>query len=188
MPVAVPLVDPSPGASEIADRIRARRGPAGLLEIDQVMLNSEPMANGWNELLKGVRGSEAISAKVRELLILRTTFLLDAAYEYKPHVGIGEAAGLSKEQLDFTRLERVATTDELQKVYEDEELVLSYEVASASTIFVKIDDDLLVRLKKVFSAQQLVDVFTVVAAYNFTSRVVVGLDVGGASKVKAGFL
>ncbi|GAA6022334.1 hypothetical protein JCM10207_003288 [Rhodosporidiobolus poonsookiae] len=109
-------------------------------------------------------------------MILRTTLLLDVPYEYTPHLGFAAAAGLSDEQIQYARAAS-ASSDELKRIYPDAQLRLAYEVAEAMTLHVKVPDDLADQLAAVFSAEQVVNLVTLVAAYNFTSRIVTALEV-----------
>ncbi|KAI5475879.1 hypothetical protein MNV49_000761 [Pseudohyphozyma bogoriensis] len=143
---------------------------------------------GGRSLRRAVRSSTRLTDAVREILILRSTYLLDAAYEYKPHVGIAAASGVTPVQIAFTKRDDLPGSTEIAATFPDVHQALAYEFAQQSTVSVKIDNSLSARLQSKFTAAQLVDVFTVVAAYNFTSRIVVGLDIAGASRVKAGNL
>jgi len=60
---------PASGTSEIADRIRARRGAEGLTPLDGALLYVPPVADGWNRLLGAVRTEGILPGDVRELLV-----------------------------------------------------------------------------------------------------------------------
>jgi hypothetical protein len=60
---------PLPGTSEIADRIRQRRGARGLTALDNALLHVPPVADGWNQLLGAVRTKGKLPGDVRELLV-----------------------------------------------------------------------------------------------------------------------
>jgi 4-carboxymuconolactone decarboxylase len=189
---SIPVANVKKGDNEVADRIIERRGVMGLLECDLAMLHSPPMANGWNELLKAVRGS-SLPASIRELAvstkcptvctkpgetdatlnqILRTTSLLNASYEYAPHVGIGLKAGLSEEEVKSTEQSKLLPTEEIQCVFSDNKLAVVYEVAQAMTIDGTVSSELYKRLSDLFDHEQTVELITTIAAYNFTSRIV----------------
>lgn len=65
----VPGSYPAPGVSEIADRIRARRGARGLTPLDGTLLHVPPIADGWNKLLGAVRTAGKLGGNVRELMV-----------------------------------------------------------------------------------------------------------------------
>jgi hypothetical protein len=60
---------PPPGASEIADAIRARRGPRGITPLDAALLHAPPIAGGWNSLLGAIRTKGNLPGDVRELMV-----------------------------------------------------------------------------------------------------------------------
>jgi hypothetical protein len=70
----VPGRYPPPGSSEIADRIRERRGSRGLTVLDGTLLHTPPIANGWNALLGAVRTQGKLPGNIRELLVSRVIF------------------------------------------------------------------------------------------------------------------
>jgi len=73
--IRVPLVQPGtrPELAEIEGRIMAERGRVSLLY--QVLLNSGPIASGWERMLTAVRNESGVPADLRELIILRVAVL-----------------------------------------------------------------------------------------------------------------
>ena len=65
----VPGRYPPSGDSEIADRIRARRGARGLTPLDGTLLHVPPIADGWNKLLGAVRTGGKLGGDIRELMV-----------------------------------------------------------------------------------------------------------------------
>jgi 4-carboxymuconolactone decarboxylase len=59
----------------------------------QVLLNSPPLAHGWEQMLSAVRNRSTVPADVRELVILRVAVLNRAGYEFDAHVPHALAAG-----------------------------------------------------------------------------------------------
>ena len=63
-------LNPPAGTSEIADEIRARRGPArGITPLDGALLHAPELARGWNNLLGAVRTKTSLPGDVRELIV-----------------------------------------------------------------------------------------------------------------------
>lgn len=69
----------------------------------QVLLNSPPVAHGWEQLLSAVRNRNSIDPGVRELIILRVAILNGAHYEFEAHVPHALKAGVSREAIDAVR-------------------------------------------------------------------------------------
>jgi len=80
-----------PELAELEARILAERGRISPLY--QVLLNSPPIAQGWEQMLSAVRNRNSIPAAVRELVILRVAILNRAPYEFEAHVPHALAAG-----------------------------------------------------------------------------------------------
>jgi len=161
--VRVPLVQPGtrPELAEVEQRILAERGRVSLLY--QVLLNSEPIASGWEHLLTAVRKQTSVPADLRELMILRVAVLNRAAFEFDAHVPHAERAGVAAEKIAAL-------------FSPTEQLVL--ELTDAMTRDIEVPEALVERLRARFDARGLVEVVATVAAYNMVSRVLVALNIG----------
>lgn len=169
-PVRVPLVQPGtrPELAEIESRIMAQRGRVSLLY--QVLLNSEPIASGWERMLTAVRNQTGVPADLRELMILRVAVLNAASFEYDAHVPHAQKAGVSAEKIDAVRQEA------LSGVFAPlERLVL--ELTDAMTRQVVVPEELMGRIQQHFDPKGVVEVVATVAAYNMVSRLLVALNV-----------
>jgi len=169
--VRVPLVQPGtrPELAEVEQRILAERGRVSLLY--QVLLNSEPIASGWEHLLTAVRKQTSVPADLRELTILRVAVLNRAAFEFDAHVPHAERAGVAAEKIAAVREPGIAAL-----FSPTEQLVL--ELTDAMTRDVEVPEALVERLRARFDARGLVEVVATVAAYNMVSRVLVALNIG----------
>ncbi len=168
--IRVPLVQPGsrPELAEIEKRILSERGRVSLLY--QVLLNSEPIAAGWERMLTAVRNQTSVPADLRELMILRVAVLNRAGFEFDAHVPHAERAGVSAAKIAATRESDVSSIfDPL------EHLVL--EVTDAMTRDIVVPEALMDRLREHFDAKGLVEVVATVAAYNMVSRVLVALNI-----------
>ena len=169
-PVRVPLVQPGTRAelAEVEARIMAERGRVSLLY--PVLLNSAPIASGWERMLTAVRNQTGVPADLRELMILRVAVLNGAAFEYEAHVPHAQKAGVSDGKIEAVR------SDPLPDVFVPlERLVL--ELTDAMTREVVVPDALMARVQQHFDAKGVVEVVATVAAYNMVSRLLVALDV-----------
>lgn len=168
--VRVPLVQPGtrPELAEIESRIMAQRGRVSLLY--QVLLNSEPIASGWERMLTAVRNQTGVPADLRELMILRVAVLNGASFEYDAHVPHAQKAGVSAEKIDAVRQEV------LPGVFAPlERLVL--ELTDAMTREIVVPEELMGRIQQHFDPKGVVEVVATVAAYNMVSRLLVALNV-----------
>ena len=168
--IRVPLVQPGthPELAEVESRIMAERGRVSLLY--QVLLNSGPIASGWERMLTAVRNQTGVPADLRELMILRVAVLNGASFEYDAHVPHAQKAGVSAEKIDAVR------HDVLPGVFAPlERLVL--ELTDAMTRRIVVPDELMGRIQQHFDAKGVVELVATVAAYNMVSRLLVALNV-----------
>ena len=168
--IRVPLVVPGtqPELAEVEARILAERGRVSLLY--QVLLNSGPIASGWERMLTAVRNRTTIPPDLRELMILRVAVLNRAAFEFEAHVPHARLAGVSDEKIEATR------QTGLSPVFGPiERLVL--ELTDSMTRDIVVADELMDRMREHFDARGIVETVATVAAYNMVSRLLVALNV-----------
>jgi 4-carboxymuconolactone decarboxylase len=167
----VPSVQPGtrPELAQIEARILAERGRISPLY--QVLLNSAPIASGWERLLTAVRNETGIPANLRELVILRVAVLNGAQFEFDAHVPHALRAGVDERRIDA--VSQWGISGVFTPV---EELVL--ELADTMTREIVVPDSLMNRLHEHFDAKGIVEIVATVAAYNMVSRLLVALDVG----------
>jgi len=171
MSTRVAPVEPGtrPELAEIESSILAERGRISLLY--QVLLNSAPIAEGWEKMLTAVRNRSSLPASLRELVMLRVAVLNRAPYEFDAHVPHAEHAGVPAEKIAAVK------NGQLGGAFAPRErLVL--ELADAMTREISVPDALFERLRGEFDERGLVDLVATVAAYNMVSRFLVALNIG----------
>ena len=172
----VPLIEPGtlPALRDVEAAILAERGQVSLLY--RALLNSAPVASGWEKLLTAVRNRTTIPADLRELAILRVAVLNDARFEFEAHVSHALAAGLTRAQIDAVRGWPGSAGDASSAFTGEQALVL--ELTDAMTRDVEVADPLMARVQARFDARAVVELVTTIAAYNMVSRVLVALRIG----------
>ena len=154
--------------AEVEARIMAERGRVSLLY--QVLLNSGPIASGWERMLTAVRNQTGVPADLRELMILRVAVLNGAVFEYDAHVPHAQKAGVSQAKIDAVK------APELSSLFAPlERLVL--ELTDAMTRQVEVPEELMSRVQQHFDSKGVVEVVATIAAYNMVSRLLVALNV-----------
>jgi AhpD family alkylhydroperoxidase len=168
--IRVPLVEPGtrPELAEIESRILAERGRVSLLY--RALLNSGPIAAGWERMLTAVRNQTGVPAGLRELIILRVAVLNRASFEFDAHAPIAQRAGVAADKIDGVR------QTPLPDVYTPLERVV-LELADAMTRDIDVADSLMQRLRQHFDPKGIVEVVATVAAYNMVSRFLVALRI-----------
>lgn len=170
-----PALKPQP--QELVDAILARRGGT-LLNLDQALLWSEPLARGWNAYLKAVRTELPTSRKLRELGICTVALLTGADYEYRHHAPDFLAAGGTQTQLAALHLHlkcgpRLAPVD--SSLNATEKIIIQY--AAQMTLDVKVGDAVFDALREHFDATQIVELTGAIATYNMVARFLVALGI-----------
>ena len=168
--VRVPLVQPGtrPELADIEARIMAERGRVSLLY--QVLLNSGPIAAGWERMLTAVRNQTGVPADLRELMILRVAVLNNAPFEFDAHVPHAERAGVDAARIAATREPGIAA------LFTPLERLL-LQLTDAMTRDIVVPEALMDELRRHFDAKGIVEVVATVAAYNMVSRLLVALNV-----------
>ena len=166
----VPLVQPGtrPELAEVEGRILAERGRVSLLY--QVLLNSGPIASGWERMLTAVRNQTSLPGDLRELIILRVAVLNRAGFEFDAHAPIAEREGVSAAKIQAVRN---ATLSPVFDAREQRVLALT----DAMTRDVEVPDALMAELQQHYDPRQVVELVATVAAYNMVSRLLVALNV-----------
>jgi alkylhydroperoxidase family enzyme len=142
------------------------------LALFRVLARHEELFSRARPLGAGILGSHTLSARLRELLILRTCALTGAEYEWGVHaVAFASAVGLSQRQL-------VATTDagrddpaQGEALWDDAEcavLRLAEELHDTSAI----SDALFAELERHFTHEQIIELCLAAGWYHAISYVI----------------
>jgi alkylhydroperoxidase family enzyme len=152
--------------------IEQRRG-GQLLNLDRMLLWSEPLARSWNVFLKTLRQELSLSPKLRELAICVVARATGADYEFQYHAPEFERAGGSAAQVATLRDPGKAAASPLFDSLEQD--VIRY--ALASTRDLRIPDALADALSRSLAPTELVELAAVVAGYNMVARFLLALQV-----------
>jgi 4-carboxymuconolactone decarboxylase len=161
-----------PELAAIEAGIMAERGRVSLLY--QVLLNSPPLAQGWEQLLTAVRKRSTVPALLREMIILRVAVLNRAPYEFEAHVPHALAAGMPPEKIEALRDPEAGLQTAMFSALERHVIALT----DAMTQGIEVPDSVFDPLKPFFNEQQRVDLVATVASYNMVSRFLVALRIG----------
>lgn len=169
MPLLPALDEKSSISADLVSRIKQERG-GHLLLLYQVLLNSEPIADGWLKLLTAIRQQTQISGRIRELAILRIAALNKAQYEFEAHHPFALKEGISSEWLKILRAGDVpsdARGVDLATIRYTDELTREATVSRATHD----------AMKAYLSDREMLQFAVTVAAYNMVSRVLNALDI-----------
>jgi AhpD family alkylhydroperoxidase len=174
----VPLVRPGtiPELADVERSIVRERG--AISPLYQALLNSAPIASGWEKFLTAVRKGTTVPPALRELAILRIAVLNRAPFEFDEHVSLARQAGVSDAKMEAVKHWRAddgTRAEAADPFTTDERLVL--ELADAMTRDIEVSDALMARIAARFDPRGVLEVVATVAAYNMVSRVLVALRI-----------
>jgi AhpD family alkylhydroperoxidase len=158
-----------PELAAIEGSILAERGE--ILLLYRVLLNSAPLAAGWEQLLTAVRNRSSLPAQLRELIILRVAVLNRAPFEFDAHLPVARKSGVSEAKITALRAEEIG--DAFTSL---ERAVLT--LTDTMTRNVQVPDAQFEPLRAHFDARGLVELVATVAAYNMVSRFLEALNIG----------
>lgn len=175
-----PPVD-SPADQEVVNRIRRRRAPLPLVEVDRTLLHSTAIADGWNSFFGNIRMRTSLTQDIREIVICRVAALNQAWYEWGHHYPLLLAApewkmgdGLGSALRDAAIGDWKANENGLSP---KQAAVLQY--TDILTRKVKVPQEIFDELKSHCSGEkEIVEITATIASYNLVSRFLVALDVG----------
>jgi 4-carboxymuconolactone decarboxylase len=160
-----------PELAALEAQIQAARGRISPLY--QVLLNSPPIARGWEQMLSAVRNHNSLPAALREMVILRVAVLNRAPYEFEAHVPHAQAAGVSPPQIDALRAVPLAADAPLTPAER-----VAMALTDTMTRDIDVPDALYEQVRRHFGAQGQLDLVATIAAYNMVSRLLVALRIG----------
>ncbi|KAK3686993.1 hypothetical protein LTR37_019245 [Vermiconidia calcicola] len=164
--------DPTPETQAIYDRIRERRNPRPLIPLDLALLHNPNIADGFSTLMGSIRTKSSLDLAPMELAVCYVAVLNKAVYEWTAHAPLALKAGVEREALEAVLKNDVRNTDVLS---EEEVDVLEFTYQSTKDIEVK--DELIEKLKRRYTDQQVMELTITVGAYNMVSRFLVALNV-----------
>lgn len=142
------------------DRTGGARGTHGV----GVILQHPALAKAFLTFNNHVAIASSLSKRIRELLILRISWLRRSEYEFVQHVVVGRNAGLSEAELERVQ----AGPDALGWDPIDAELLRAVDELYADA---RIQERTWVRLSKHFSTAQLMDLVFVIGCYDTLAMV-----------------
>ena len=160
--------------ADLVAAIRARRTNGDLLNLDRMLLQSPPMAHGWNTFLGAIRRGLDVSPLLRELAICAVAKFNHAEYEWLQHAPEFLAAGGRQPQLDAmhdinSAAGNVAIFNALER------LVL--KLTKEMSLNIEVDPATMIELRAHLPDREVAEIVGVIACYNMVSRYLVALGI-----------
>jgi AhpD family alkylhydroperoxidase len=167
------LQDSQVGPPDLVAAIRARRGGA-LLDLDRLLLHSQPFATGWGELMGRVRGALDLPPLLRELAMCGVSVLTGAAFEIDAHARLFAQEGASEAQVAaLLRLGEGTASDPVFDPGQQAVLALVVEM----TQHVQVSESTFARARAAVGGdRRMFELVATIAAYNMVGRILVALN------------
>ncbi len=85
---------------DMTERARELTEERGNLNVYRVLANAEKVYNGWMLAGRATLTSPVLSRRLRELVVLRTAYLMDCPYELGQHKDLAPPAGVGRDEID----------------------------------------------------------------------------------------
>ena len=164
--------DPTPENKAIYERIKERRNPRPLIPLDLALLHNPNIADGFNTLMGSIRTKTSLGLDHMEIAVCYVAVLNNATYEWTAHAPLALKAGVKREALEAVLKGDVKNSSVLTEAEID---VLEFTYQSTKNI--KIDEELMEKLKARYTDRQVMELTITVGSYNMVSRFLVALDV-----------
>jgi AhpD family alkylhydroperoxidase len=84
---------------EMTEQARQLTVERGNLNVYRALANAEKVFTGWMVAGRAALTSKALPVRLRELVVLRTAYLMDCSYELGQHRDVAHTAGVSVEEI-----------------------------------------------------------------------------------------
>jgi alkylhydroperoxidase family enzyme len=159
--------------TELVAAIRKRRG-GQLINLDRMLLHSIPVARGWNAFIGEIRENLSLDPKLRELAMCGVAVLNGAEYEFFHHAPPFRKAGGTDKQVEALRhIGELTFPEERFDTVELDTVKLTLQM----TRDIVVDKVVIQDLQKAIGDTAVVELVSVIAAYNMVSRFLIALDV-----------
>ena len=159
--------------AELVAAIRKRRG-GQFINLDRMLLHSIPVARGWNAFIGEIRENLSLDPKLRELAMCGVAVLNGAEYEFFHHAPPFRKAGGTEEQVEALR--HIGEPTFPQECFTAVELNTA-NLTLQMTRNIVVDKTVMDYLQKALGNTAVVELVSVIAAYNMVSRFLIALDI-----------
>jgi AhpD family alkylhydroperoxidase len=87
-------------SEEMTEKARELTLERGNLNVYRALANAENIFTGWMEAGRAALTSPLLPARLHELVVLRTAYLMDCCYELGQHTDIAPTAGVSEQEIN----------------------------------------------------------------------------------------
>jgi AhpD family alkylhydroperoxidase len=157
---------------EMTDRARELTLERGNLNVYRVLANAEKVFTGWMEAGRAALTSPVLPVRLRELVVVRTAYLMDCRYELGQHNDIAPTAGVSEQEIEAL----ISESDWEQLAFNDTErsvLRLTSELLTTRSVSAALFD----QVHRALGSEATIEVLMVISRYAGLALMLNALDV-----------
>jgi alkylhydroperoxidase family enzyme len=139
-------------------------------DLHRVMIHSPEALRRVLGVGRYVRHQSPLPARLRELAILRVSYLLRSDYQWTHHLALAEACGISDADI-----RGVIVGGSFKDFDADTRAVLL--IAEAMTLGEDVSPDMIADLRRVMSSEEVVDLVVAISHHNGLARTIIALGV-----------
>jgi AhpD family alkylhydroperoxidase len=159
-------------AEDMTERARELTQERGNLNVYRALANAEKVFTGWMLAGRDALTSPVLPRRLRELIVLRTAYLMDCAYELGQHRDVARTAGVSGDEINAITSESDWQTGGFNPV-ELAVLRLTTELVTTRRVAAPLFDQVL----KALGSEATVEVLMVINRYAGLALMLNALDV-----------
>lgn len=157
---------------DMTEQARELTEERGNLNVYRTLATAENAFTGWMMAGRDALTSPVLPRRLRELVTLRTAYLMDCAYELGQHRDIARTAGLSADEIDAVTSESDWQTGHFEST-ELAVLQLTTELVSTRAVAAPLFDD----VHEALGPEATVEVLMVIGRYAGLALMLNALDV-----------
>jgi len=157
---------------EMTEQARELTLERGNLNVYRALANADKVFTGWMLAGRAVLASPVLSVRLRELVVLRTGYLMDSPYELGQHRDVARTAGVSSDEINAITSESAWQAAHFNPV-ELEVLRLTTELLTSRNVSAAVFD----QVHAALGSEATVEVLMVISRYSGLALMLNALDV-----------
>jgi AhpD family alkylhydroperoxidase len=157
---------------EMTEQARELTMKRGNLNVYRALANAEKVFTGWMLAGHAALTSPVLPTRLRELVVLRTAFLMDCPYELGQHRDVARTAGVGSDEIDAIVSESGWETAQFDPV-EFAVLHLTSELLTSRNVSAKVFD----QVHQALGSEATVEVLMIINRYSGLALMLNALDV-----------
>jgi alkylhydroperoxidase family enzyme len=157
---------------EMTEQARELTAARGNLNVYRALANAEKVFTGWMLAGQAALASPVLPVRLRELVVLRTAYLMDCPYEFGQHRDVARTAGVGADEITAVISESDWETAGFDPV-ELASLHLTTELLTTRSVSTEVFD----QVHTARGSEATVEVLMIIARYSGLALMLNALDV-----------